>query len=102
MLLSVISCQKEISPESKIGNSEKLNETSFKHCASDEYLEEMMEQNPILKQNREEIEALTSRFTAGYSNTISNRATITIPVVFHVVYRTASENGKYSINNVLC
>ncbi len=92
VLISVFSCQKEIGPESKIANSEVVNETSFKHCSSDEYLAEMMEKNPTLKQNREEIEAMTSRFTSEYNNKVTNRAIITIPVVFHVVYRTTAEN----------
>ena len=52
----------------------------------------VVEKNPVIKQNRDEIEEFTNRFTTEYSSTVSNRAIITIPVVFHVVYRTSAEN----------
>lgn len=92
IFFTVISCNKDINSESNDSISETDSRAAYQHCATDEYLAFMMKNDPSLKANHEQMEAYIRNFTAAFKNTLSPRAIITIPVVFHVVYNTAVQN----------
>ena len=60
-------------------------------CASMEVLERQMAADPALAQRMEEVERHTQQFIANGGH-LQTRAVITIPVVFHIVSRNATEN----------
>jgi len=63
-----------------------------RNCSSMENLEYRMQQDPGLKQRMADIEAFTKqKMSQNQSNKI-NGSIITIPVVVHVIYNSASEN----------
>jgi len=64
----------------------------FKKCAADEIYHQHLISNPGLLQSRNEIEAHTKAFIQNYNPNNAQRAIITIPVVFHIVYRNATQN----------
>ena len=61
-------------------------------CSSDEKIERLMSANPEYRLQRQAIEQATERFVADYDKTPRARAVITIPVVFHIVWKTAAQN----------
>jgi Pregnancy-associated plasma protein-A len=65
-----------------------------RQCASDDVYQQQIKNNPALRQRMEAIEAFTNRFTQdrGQSARLLSNGIIEIPVVFNVIYRTASEN----------
>ena len=60
-------------------------------CASHEHNEALMMSDPMFKANQQSIEAFTTRFVS-LNPDLQTRAVVTIPVVVHVVYKTAAEN----------
>ena len=60
-------------------------------CASHAYNEALMASDPMFRANQQSIEEFTTRFVSLNSNS-QTRVVVTIPVVVHVVYRTAAEN----------
>ena len=60
-------------------------------CASHEHNEALMASDPMFKFNQQSIEEFTTRFVSLNSNA-QTRVVVTIPVVVHVVYKTAAEN----------
>jgi hypothetical protein len=63
-----------------------------RNCATMEVLESQIKENPQLLQNMEKIERMTEDFIRKNPNGSGVRNIITIPVVVHVLYRTAEEN----------
>jgi len=61
-------------------------------CGSAEHLEAQLQQYPDMRQTREELERLTEEYMSHPENARMQGGAITIPVVFHVVYRTSGEN----------
>ncbi|MDZ4824010.1 MAG: T9SS type A sorting domain-containing protein [Flavobacteriales bacterium] len=59
-------------------------------CGTTEYMHNMLELDPLFEQNMHSIEQFTQQWIA--ENGTEERAIVTIPVVVHVVYNTASEN----------
>ena len=59
-------------------------------CGSVEYNLQLEQQNPTIIQRRQDIEQFTNDFVS--RNDGGERALVTIPVVVHVVWNTASEN----------
>ena len=59
-------------------------------CPSHDILHEQMQHNPMMEQNREEIERFTAEFAKNYNS--DGRATYNIPVVVHVLYTNATNN----------
>jgi len=55
-------------------------------------LEEAIKSDPTLKSRMEAIEQETNEFTRNFGKRNGARVVVTIPVVFHVLYRTAAEN----------
>ena len=60
-------------------------------CGSQEYNEQQMLSNPTFQSRQMEIEQFTNQFINEFDSN-SERAVITIPVVFHVVYNTSAQN----------
>jgi len=63
-----------------------------RNCATMEVLESQIKENPEILRNMEEIERMTEEYLRKNANGTGLRNTITIPVVFHVLYRTTAEN----------
>jgi hypothetical protein len=61
-----------------------------RNCAAMDVLEEQLRQDPTLHDRMEAIERHTHAFEA--NPPLGTRAVVTIPVVVHVVYRTAAQN----------
>lgn len=59
-------------------------------CGSDEYLKYEIQNNPGSRETIIQNEQAIREYAAKYRST--NRSVVTVPVVFHVVYRTAAEN----------
>ena len=62
-----------------------------RQCGSMDHLHHEIEQNPERAKILQDIESHTTNWIKLNSDN-SQRAVVTIPVVFHVVYRTSSEN----------
>jgi PKD repeat protein len=60
-------------------------------CASADYLQQQLQQDPSMQARRGAIEQQTNQFIANAANH-SGRSLITIPVVVHVVWNTAVQN----------
>ncbi|MFN8238143.1 MAG: GEVED domain-containing protein [Chitinophagales bacterium] len=74
-------------------------EKSYRKCASSEVLDRQLKADPAMKGRMDQIEQFTNIFiqnaaTHKKANPNGNAvtATVTIPVVFHVVYNTAAQN----------
>ena len=62
-----------------------------RNCGSMDYLQQQIEKNPARALQIEQIEVETQKWIKEHAGE-SHRAVVTIPVVFHVVYRTSTEN----------
>lgn len=62
-----------------------------RQCGSMDHLHHEIEQNPERAKVLQEIETHTNNWIKNHAGS-STRAVVTIPVVFHVVYRTSTEN----------
>lgn len=95
--LMTFGCNKDsIINQSEVSVSEDLQEdaTLFeggRKCAAHEYNEDLMAKDATFRENQRQIEEFTARFIAE-NRGLQSRAVITIPVVVHVVYKTAAEN----------
>ena len=63
---------------------------AYHRCSSMEYLAEQIAADPTLVNRMQDIESYTQQFVR--SGNGASRAVINIPVVFHVVYNTSSQN----------
>ncbi|CAN5243277.1 hypothetical protein BH09BAC5_BH09BAC5_02880 [soil metagenome] len=61
-------------------------------CYSAEYMQEQIALNPSLQQSVDAENQAADQFAIDHPNGYQNRAVVVIPVVFHVVYKTASQN----------
>jgi hypothetical protein len=61
-------------------------------CASMDVLQQQIAADPAMAQRMQAIERQTEQFATSSAAQKGTQAVITIPVVFHVVYRTAAEN----------
>lgn len=59
-------------------------------CGTDEHLHDQLKQDPGLQDRMEAIENFTNNYLA--NNPAGDRTVVTIPVVFHVLYKTAAQN----------
>ena len=91
-LFLLVACQKN-DRNSETTPTEPTDEVALR-CASQEILEEQMKANPELRKAREEMEANTQRIlkNKGAYRLMADGITVEIPVVFHVISRTADEN----------
>jgi Pregnancy-associated plasma protein-A len=90
-MIAFVSCQKDDTNLTDEPILAAENPTT-RQCASHLYNETLMAENPSFRQAQQAIEAFTTRFVNQYPQTLEARAAVTIPVVVHVVYRTAAEN----------
>lgn len=68
-----------------------LGQDENHRCSSMPYLSHQVQQDPSIVERLKAQEAYTQRFTANYDQQ-SSRQVYTIPVVFHVVYRSSAQN----------
>lgn len=61
-------------------------------CASYEYKQAKLAQHPELQATFDQQDAEYQTFLQNHPNGYTNRSVVTIPVVFHVVYKTAAQN----------
>lgn len=61
-------------------------------CGAMEHLQMITQQDPAILQAREEIEQFTQTYINNGGPEANGRAVVTIPVVVHVVYNTATQN----------
>jgi hypothetical protein len=72
-----------------VSGLEKFSAQENRGCFTQQYFEAAISKNPEYKEKYDQIE----EEIASFSNTFyKTQSTITIPVVFHVVYNTAAEN----------
>ena len=69
-----------------------MNADAQHRCFSTEYMQHKIEQDPSILHNMEAIEEHTQAYATNEASMRSAATTYTIPVVFHVVYKGASEN----------
>jgi len=62
------------------------------HCASDIYLQQRLAEDLTLTERRSTLERFTQNWITESEHHLQRRQVITIPVVFHVVWRTPEEN----------
>lgn len=67
-----------------------LNFKGQRTCGQEEYHTYMIQTDPNYLNNQQEIEDFTNEFLRTYNG--NSRAVVTIPVVFHVVYNTTTQN----------
>jgi hypothetical protein len=72
------------------------NLSAQKHCVAHEHLQQQLKENPNLAQKRAEIEKHTEEYVRNLDKIGKNRAVVTIPVVFHIVWRTGYTNENVS------
>jgi hypothetical protein len=66
--------------------------SSTTRCYSHEYMDQQVAANPALQQAIDAEEQHTAQFVQAHPNGYQNRAVVTIPVVFHVVYFNTAQN----------
>jgi hypothetical protein len=86
MMLFGISCQKQ----DKQADEPQDTQAEQRNCASQEVLEAQLASDPGLRSRMDQIEAFTRNYME--SNPSARAQAVTIPVVVHVVYNTASQN----------
>jgi len=94
-LFLVVACQKSQAPKESLTEEEEDNITAMAHqrCASQEVLENNLAKDPTLRQRMASIEAHTEKVLKNKSQyRLLADGTVEIPVVVHVLYRTATEN----------
>ncbi len=67
-----------------------IAQETIKRCYTTEKYQEALAENPEILTIQEQLETFTSNFIQ--SENAENRSVITIPVVVHVIYRTAAQN----------
>ena len=91
-LLLFGSCQKKSSSEIDEEGSETLPAVTKRACATNDVLEQQIAADPGLQNRMNDIEAFTKKLIAKRDFRTTAGATIEIPVVVHVLYRTEQEN----------
>jgi hypothetical protein len=91
-LIYLVACNKENARVEAITSEPETFNQEFTHCSTDDYHEHQLETNPKYREAFDANELQTAQFVANYDKSLKTRAVVTIPVVFHVVYNTASQN----------
>lgn len=63
-----------------------------RECGTMHHLEAMMKANPQLENEIKQYNAEIDQWIAAHENERASNATITIPIVFHILYNTAEQN----------
>jgi len=90
ILLLATACQKHDSNQTE--PEEIASEIGERKCASHEILQQQIAQDPERATRMQEIENFTERYLQTARNNSTSAATLTIPVVVHVVYNTSAQN----------
>ena len=69
-----------------------MAQNEFQRCAAVEHRTSLHEQNPAKIGQQQARKDWVKNYIESQGNSVQNRAAITIPVVVHVVYKTAAEN----------
>lgn len=72
--------------------STAMAQSDFKRCAAHEVLQEQLQKDPNMQDRLNAIEAFTQKYINSNSAHKRTAGVVTIPVVVHVVYNTASQN----------
>ncbi len=72
--------------------STAMAQSDFKRCAAHEVLQEQLQKDPQMQSRMDAIEAFTQKYVNNNGANKRTAGVITIPVVVHVVYNTASQN----------
>jgi Pregnancy-associated plasma protein-A len=97
-LAAIYSCQKDDLVTSETAPEVAITSSARRICKSQEMHELQLRQNPDLYAKMLEIENFTDNFALTYNPVLNNSSRllangkIEIPVIFNVLYRTASEN----------
>jgi hypothetical protein len=67
-----------------------LNLSAQRNCGQEQYHQHLMQTDPNYLNNQQQIEEFTNEFVRNYDG--GSRAIVTIPVVFHVIYNTSTQN----------
>ena len=93
MVIFMTNCKKDVLTNTSENVAETpLQEPNVRKCASSEKLKSMLNAYPEMRLKRQAIEEVTQKFVANYDKTARARSVITIPVVFHIVWKTAAQN----------
>ena len=90
-ILILAGCQRSAKTED-IASVTQEDQSVSRKCASHEVLEEQMRNNPSLRQRMEEIESFTQKVIENPDAYRMVGDILEVPVVFNVLYNTASQN----------
>ena len=92
-MVTILSCNKENATKNDdFASSPETEIITQRKCGTQEVLDRQLKEDPSLKKRMDDIEIFTNNVIAkGLSQRLVN-GVITIPVVVHVVYKTAAEN----------
>lgn len=62
------------------------------HCGTDEYMARIIKENPEVVENMRKNDDLARSAAMNFNNNKSAQVQVTIPVVFHVIWKTAAQN----------
>ncbi|WP_416440753.1 zinc metalloprotease [Phnomibacter sp. MR] len=90
LLLALTACEKSIKEEVAIDDDVAM--ATERRCDADLVLSQQLAEDPSLKDKLANIESFTNDYVAKKKSGLVKQATVTIPVVVNVLYRTAAEN----------
>ncbi len=61
-------------------------------CASDFFLQQRLQEKPLLLEQRQQLEIFTQHWMAENAGRVTPRVVITIPIVIHIVWKNPEEN----------
>ncbi|HTL81511.1 MAG TPA: M43 family zinc metalloprotease, partial [Bacteroidia bacterium] len=73
-------------------NAQTAATTNVVRCSSYEYEQRELATDPNYQANRDVLDAFTANYVANHPNGVQDRSIVYIPVIFHVLYHTASQN----------
>ncbi|UOB15920.1 zinc metalloprotease [Abyssalbus ytuae] len=97
LAMLMFSCEKSDPVNGEENNLNSENQETFSiakdHCGTMGVLSEKMSEDPTLEVKMQAIEQFTQQaIKSGLTKRIASDGVLEIPVVFHVIYRTSSEN----------
>lgn len=90
LLLALTACEKSIKEE--VNQDEDVAMATERRCDADLVLNQQLAEDPSLRDKMASIESFTNEYVAKKKSGLVKQATVTIPVVVNVLYRTAAEN----------
>jgi hypothetical protein len=90
LLLALIACEKSIKEEVAVDDDVAM--ATERRCDADLVLNQQLAEDPSLRDKMASIESFTNEYVAKKKSGLVKQATVTIPVVVNVLYRTAAEN----------